>query len=144
MATRRTAKIARAIRESVSTAILFEIKDPRVKNVTVLDVDVKDDVRSAKIYVSIMGDEKVKSLTMHGLESSRGFLQSRVADRIQTKWTPILKFILDDGVNQSAETLRILNEMKAEKLARDSQFEENEELEDDEVEEVETDDSEEE
>ena len=112
MATRRTAKIARAIRESVSSTILFELKDPRVQNVTVLDVEVSDDVRSAKVYVSVMGEEKVKALTMHGLDSSRGFLQKRVADRIQTRWTPILKFILDDGVQRSAETAKLLREME--------------------------------
>lgn len=110
MATRRTAKMAQAIREAVSTAILFGLKDPRVKNVTVLDVEVSGDMRSAKVYVSVMGDEKEQKLTLHGLDSARGFLQSKVADRLQTRYTPILKFVLDQGVKRSIEASRLLRE----------------------------------
>src|SRR5690606_5400701 len=107
----RTAKMAQAIREAVSTAILFGLKDPRVKNVTVLDVEVSGDLRSAKVYVSVMGDEKEQNLTLRGLESARGFLQAKVADRLQTRYTPILKFVLDDGVKRSIEASRLLREV---------------------------------
>jgi len=103
MNTRRTAKAAQAIREAVSTAILFEVRDPRVKNVTVISVEVATDMRSAKVYVSVMGDIKEQALSIHGLNSARGFLQSKVADRLQTKYTPILKFVLDPGIKQSVE-----------------------------------------
>ena len=110
MTSRRTARVARAIKEQVSTSVLFELRDPRIKHVTVLDVEVSPDMRSAKVYVSVMGDEKDQALTMYGLESARGFLQSKVADRIQTRWTPILKFVLDQGVKKSIEAARILRE----------------------------------
>lgn len=108
MNTRRVARAAEAIRESVSTTVLFDLRDPRVKNVTVLRADVSGDLRNAKVYVSIMGDAKTQSLTMHGLESARGFIQSKVADRLQTKNTPVLKFVLDPGVKLSAETSQTL------------------------------------
>lgn len=114
MTSRRTAKIAQAIRETVSTTILLHLKDPRVKNVTVTDVQVSPDIRTAKVYVSIMGDEKLQSLCLHGLESARGFLQSRIADRIQTRYTPVLRFVLDQGVKRSAETSRLLRQLEAE------------------------------
>lgn len=104
MNTRRVAKAAEAIRESVSTTILFSLRDPRVKNVTVLRAEVSGDLRNAKVYVSVMGDAKTQSLTMHGLESARGFIQSKVADRLQTKNTPVIKFILDPGAKLAAET----------------------------------------
>ena len=110
MNSRRTAKLAQAIREVVSSTILFQLKDPRVKNVTVTHVEVSGDLRNAKIYVSIMGDERVQSLSMHGLNSARGFLQSKVADRLQTRYTPILKFMLDDGVKRSFETSRLIDQ----------------------------------
>lgn len=96
--------------ETVSSSILFHIKDPRVKNVTVLSVDVSDDCRNAKVYVSVMGDEKVQSLCLHGLESARGFLQSKVAHRLQTRNTPILKFQLDSGVKRSIEAAGLIRE----------------------------------
>lgn len=111
MSSRRTARVAKAVKETVSTNILFNLKDPRVKNVTVTHVEVSGDLRNAKVYVSVMGSEKTQSLTMHGLNSARGFLQSKIGDRLKTRWTPVLKFILDPGVKRSAETSRILREV---------------------------------
>ena len=114
MNTRRVAKAAEAIRESVSMTILVGLRDPRIKNVTVLRAEVSGDLRAAKVYVSVMGDAKTQSLTMHGLESARGFIQAKVADRLQTKNTPVLKFVLDPGVKYSAETSKTLREVMPE------------------------------
>ena len=111
MNNRRTAKAAEAIRETVSMTILVGLRDPRVKNVTVLRAEVSGDLRSAKVYVSVMGDAKAQSLTMHGLESARGFIQAKVADRLQTKNTPVIKFVLDPGVKLSAEASKTLREV---------------------------------
>lgn len=110
MNTRRVAKAAEAIRESVSTTILLSLRDPRIKHVTVLRAEVSGDLRNAKVYVSVMGDAKTQSLTMHGLESARGFIQSKVADRLQTKNTPVIKFVLDAGVKLAAETSQALRD----------------------------------
>ena len=114
MNSRRVAKAAEAIRESVSMTILLGLRDPRVKNVTVLRAEVSGDLRAAKVYVTVMGDAKAQSLTMHGLESARGFIQAKVADRLQTKNTPVLKFVLDPGVKYSAETSQTLREVMPE------------------------------
>lgn len=108
MTSRRTLKVAEAIRETVSMQILFGLKDPRVKNVTVLAVTASGDLRYAKVYVSVMGDEKTQALTMHGLNSARGFLQSKLADDLNLRYTPILEFILDEGVKKSLRTAEIL------------------------------------
>jgi len=108
---RRTAKVAEAIREQVSTTILFGLKDPRVKNVTVTRVEVSPDLRNAKVYVSVMGDEKMQRLTLRGLESARGFLQAKLAERVQIRYTPILHFQLDQGVKRSIEASRLLREV---------------------------------
>lgn len=128
MTSRRLEKIAQAILETVSTTILLHLRDPRIRNVTVLHVDVAPDVQSAKIYISIMGDEKEKALCMHGLQSAKGFLQSKIADRIQTKYTPVIKFVLDTAVKDSLDTIRILDELQvereAEELAENSSSEE--------------------
>ena len=108
---RRTAKVAQAILESVSSTILFGLKDPRVHHVTVVHVDVSPDIRTAKVYVSILGDEKTQSLCMHGLNSARGFLQSKLAERLKTRHTPVLKFVLDESVKKSVLAARILSEV---------------------------------
>ena len=95
MPSRRIAKVNRAILEALSSAILFELRDPRVKNVTILNVETTDDLKASKVRVGVRGDAKIQSLTLHGLESSRGFLQSKIAERLETRYTPILKFILE-------------------------------------------------
>jgi ribosome-binding factor A len=107
-------RAAEAIREIVSTTVLFGLRDPRVKNVTVLGAEVAPDLRAAKIFVTIMGDAKVQSLAMHGLNSARGFIQSKVADRLQTKHTPIISFVLDPSVKKSIEISRTLHGLLAE------------------------------
>ena len=102
-------RASEAIREIVSTTVLFGLRDPRVKNVTVLGAEVAQDLRAAKIFVTIMGDAKAQSLAMHGLNSARGFIQSKVADRLQTKHTPVISFVLDPSVKKSIEISRALH-----------------------------------
>jgi ribosome-binding factor A len=108
---RRLLKAAEAIREVVSMAILTELRDPRVKNVTVVSVDMAPDMKSAKVNVSIMGTEKEQALGLSGLQHSAGFLQRRIADRIETRYTPRLSFVIDKGVKNSLEVMRILKEV---------------------------------
>jgi len=111
MSSRRLLKAAEAIREVVSMAILTELRDPRVKDVTVVGVDVAPDMKSAKVAVSIMGDEKRQQLSLSGLQNAAGFLQKKIADEIDTRYTPRLTFVLDKGVKNSLEVQRILNEV---------------------------------
>jgi len=110
MSSRRIAKVAEALRECVSTTVLFGLKDPRVKNVTVLRTEVSPDLRSARVYVSVLGDEKTQVLSMHGLRSARGFIQSQIADRLELRYTPILSFVLDPGVKLSVQTSAIIRD----------------------------------
>ncbi len=131
MKTRRTAKVSEAIRQVVSSAILTELRDPRVKNVTVLHVDVPSDLRTAKIYVSILGDEKAERLTLKGLEASRGWLQSRIADQLQLRLTPILSFFIDPGIKKSIEVSKMLREIQGEPTEKDELDVDASELEDD-------------
>ncbi len=108
MTSRRLLKAAEAIREVVSMAILTELKDPRVKNVTVTKVEVLPDMKQAKVYVTIMGEETQQRLTLRGLQNSAGFLQHKIASRIETRYTPRLEFVLDSGVKNALEIDRIL------------------------------------
>ncbi|HEX3656360.1 MAG TPA: 30S ribosome-binding factor RbfA [Pirellulales bacterium] len=109
MPSRRVLKAAQAIREVVSMAILAELKDPRVEDVTVTYVEVTPDMRQAKVHVSIMGSDTKQKLGLRGLQSAAGFLQSKVANRIDTRYTPRLEFVLDMGVKKSIEIAEILH-----------------------------------
>jgi len=111
MTSRRVQKAAEAIREVVSMAILTELKDPRVENVTVTYVEVSPDMRQAKVHVSVMGDDAKQKLCLHGLQSSAGFLQAKVGKRIDTRFTPRLRFELDMGVKKSLAIAQLLHDV---------------------------------
>jgi ribosome-binding factor A len=110
MKTHRLARVAEAIREVASQTILFELRDPRVKNVTVTRAEVSGDLQHAKVYVSVMGSKKEQELCLHGLKHAAGFLQSKLAHRLQTRFTPHVQFVLDEGVKKSIEMTRLINE----------------------------------
>lgn len=110
MSTRRNAKIAQALRQVVSSVILMELRDPRIANVTVLGTEVAHDLRTAKVFVSVLGSPGQQRLALQGLNSARGFLQSRIADELQLRYTPVLNFVLDQGVKRSIEVSRTLRD----------------------------------
>jgi ribosome-binding factor A len=111
MSSRRVLKAAEAIREVVSMAILTDLRDPRIEDVTVTYVEVSPDMRQAKVHVSIMGDDAKQRLCLHGLRSSAGYLQSKIADRIDTRYTPRIAFHLDEGVKKSLAINQLLQEL---------------------------------
>ncbi len=115
MSSRRLLKAGEAIRGVVSTAILTELRDPRVQNVTVLGVEVMPDMREAKVYVSIMGSPVQQKTSLRGLQNSAGFLQQRIAERIDTRYTPKLTFVLDDGVKKQLAVTQILEQIAHER-----------------------------
>lgn len=111
MSSRRVLKAAQAIREVVSMAIIAELKDPRIRDVTVTFVEVSADMRQAKVHVSVMGDDKKQNLCLRGLQSSAGFLQQKVGKRIDTRYTPRIEFVLDKGIKNAMLVTRILDEV---------------------------------
>jgi ribosome-binding factor A len=120
MPSHRSQRIAEAIREVVSTAILFEVADPRIHSVTVLGAEVSGDLRHATISVSVMGTEAEQNRAIQGLNHAAGFLQARVAARLQTRFTPVLNFKLDDSVKKSIELSRLIDEAVASDQRPDS------------------------
>lgn len=111
MTSRRVLKVAEAIREVVSMAILTDLRDPRIADVTVTHVEVSPDLRYAKVHVSVMGDDRKQLLSLRGLESAAGFLQKKVGNRIDLRYTPRIRFELDRGVKHSIEVARLLGEL---------------------------------
>src|SRR3954470_12435025 len=99
----RLGRVAEVIREVAATTILLELRDPRVKMVTVTRAEVSGDLQHAKVYVSVMGSESEQRLTLRGLRHAAGFIQSKLAKRLQTRFTPVVQFVLDAGVKNSIE-----------------------------------------
>lgn len=120
MKSHRLARVNEVIRETAANAILFELKDPRVKkNVTVTRAEVSADLQHAKVFVSVMGTEKEQQLTMHGLRSAAGYVQTKVADRLTSRYVPHITFVLDEGVKKSIEIARLIRE-GTEQIAADA------------------------
>ena len=120
MSARRLLKAGEAIREVVAMAILTEIRDPRVKNITVIGVEVAPDMREAKVLISIMGSESQQATSLRGLKNSAGFLQAKIAERIDTRYTPKLTFVADEGVKKSLAVAQILDQIALENEKSDS------------------------
>lgn len=121
MTSRRVLKVAEAIREVVGMSILTDLKDPRVEHVTVTFVEVTSDLRQATVHVSVMGDEKKQKLCLHGLKSATGFLQKKIGNRMDTRYTPRIVFELDMGVKKSAEINAILDQLARERKEREAE-----------------------
>jgi ribosome-binding factor A len=113
MKTHRLARVAEVIREVASETILFELRDPRVKGVTVTRSEVSGDLQHAKVFVSIMGTPQEQGQCMDGLRHAAGYVQGKLASRLKTRFTPVINFVLDEGVKKSIEITRLINEALA-------------------------------
>jgi ribosome-binding factor A len=110
MKSHRLARVSEVVREVAASTILFNIKDPRVKGVTVTRAEVSADLQHAKVYVSVMGTQAEQKLTMHGLKSAAGFVQTKVAERLTTRYVPHVSFVLDEGVKKSIEISKLIRD----------------------------------
>src|SRR5271155_4574909 len=113
MKVHRKERVAEVIREVAAETILFELSDPRIKGVTVTRAEVSGDLQHAKVHVSLMGTQKEQDLCMHGLRHSAGFIQAKLGTRLKTRFTPVIHFVLDEGVKKSIEVSRLINEALA-------------------------------
>jgi ribosome-binding factor A len=113
MKAHRLERVAEVIREVASETILFEVKDPRIKGVTVTRTEVSGDLQHAKVFVSIMGTEREQDRCLHGLQHAAGFIQGKLGDRLKSRFTPVIRFVLDHGVKNSIEVSRLINEALA-------------------------------
>jgi len=110
MKSHRLARVSEVVREVASETILFELRDPRVKMVTVTRAEVSGDLQHAKVYVSIMGSEREQKLSMYGLARAAGFIQAKLGERMRTRYVPVVQFVLDKGVKNSIEVARLISE----------------------------------
>jgi ribosome-binding factor A len=96
------------VREVLSDAIAKEIKDPRVGFVTVTAVNTSRDLRHARVYVSVLGDEQERATSLDGLRSAHGYLQGVIATELALKHTPTLVFEYDETVERAARLTQLM------------------------------------
>jgi ribosome-binding factor A len=106
----RMRRVNEALRGVLSTRIAGGLKDPRVGFVTVTAVDTSPDLRHARVYVSVLGDEDERAATLEGLDSSRGFLQAGIAREMRIKHTPTLEFAHDEALERGMRISELIDE----------------------------------
>jgi ribosome-binding factor A len=106
----RMRRVDEAMRAVLSDAIAKDLKDPRVGFVTVTGVKTSPDLRHARVYVSVLGDEPAREGSLEGLRSAHGFLQRRLASELTLKHTPSLTFEYDDSVDRGMRITQLLEE----------------------------------
>lgn len=107
----RTIRISEEIKKELSSIIQKELKDPRVsKLISVVDVNVTKDLKYAKVYVSILGNDEEKESAMKGLKSAAGYIRKEIGKRIQIRTTPEILFELDTSIEYGAYINKLINE----------------------------------
>jgi len=110
MAGPRMRRINEVLREVVGAAVAGDLSDPRIGFVTVTSVETSPDLRTAKVFVSVLGDDDEREATLQGLSSSHGVIQSRIAAETRMKRTPTLTFHYDDTVERGVRITELLEE----------------------------------
>ena len=111
MAGARMRRVNEAVREVLSSQLAAGLKDPRIGFVTVTAVKTSPDLRYARVYVSVLGDEGERSASLDGLTASRGFLQAQIAHELRMKRTPALSFHYDDTFERADRISRLIDEV---------------------------------
>jgi ribosome-binding factor A len=106
----RMRRVNESLRQLLSEAVP-ELKDPRIGFVTVTGVETSRDLRHAKVFVSVLGDERARERTLEGLEAARGVLQARIAHELTIRWTPQLAFEYDPSVERGVRMSRLIDEL---------------------------------
>jgi ribosome-binding factor A len=110
MAGARMRRVDESLREVVA-ATVTELADPRLGFVTVTGVETSSDLRSARVYVSVLGDETERDATLDALRSSHGVIQSRIASETRMKRTPTLTFHYDDTIEKGVRISHLLDDV---------------------------------
>lgn len=110
---KRSQRVSDLIREEVADIIMYRLKDPRIGFITVTGADMASDLKSAKVFVSILKDEE-RELTLEILNSARPFIRSILAKRLKMKFIPSIEFRLDTSIEYGYKIDKILKEIKRE------------------------------
>lgn len=119
----KNTRINNEVQRELSRIIQGEIKDPRIHPMTsVVSVEVAPDLKSAKAYISVLGDEKAQEDTMEGLRSAEGYVRRALAKSINLRNTPEIRFILDQSIAYGVAMSKLIdtvNQEEAEETPKD-------------------------
>ena len=110
MATHRMRRVNEVLREVIGDAVTSDLGDPRLSMVTITQVDTSPDLRSARVYVTVLGDEEARSNALDALNAAHGQIQSMIASETRLKRTPTLKFEYDEAVETGLRISALLED----------------------------------
>ena len=117
---RRIDRVNELLRSEISFLIARQIKDPRVAGViSITEVSASSDLRSARVYVSVMGHEAEQRDALEGIRSAASFLRRELRERVNLRHTPHLTFLLDDSIEEGDRVLRLMDGFSPEQFAAD-------------------------
>lgn len=107
----RPHRIGEQMKVELAALIRDEMKDPRVGFVSIVKVEVSPDMSTAKVFISVLGDEQAKKNSIKGLESAMGFLRSELSQRMRLRQVPALRFVLDESIEHGARIAALLHQI---------------------------------
>jgi len=116
---KRPARIADVVRNELSILLLQKVRDRNISSVTISRVMVSDDLKYAKIYYTVIGEEKKKKLAAKGLERAKGFMRSHLAKTLNLRYTPALQFYYDETAEKVEEVEELFREIAREREANE-------------------------
>ena len=118
--TRRVERLNSLIKQVISDIIRKEVKNPHLPRlITITHVEVTKDLRYAKVYVSVIGDEKEKEIALQSLQSAAGFIAVKASKQVQIRFFPELRFMLDDGAEKQFRIEEIIQQIEEERKLRE-------------------------
>ena len=113
----RSERVQEAIRQEISVILQNEIKDPRIGFLTVTGVELTKDLRYARVYFSVLGEDKEKHLALKGLNSAKGYIKGLLSDKIKLRFMPEIEFKVDDTMERTKILGEIFNRIDKERKA---------------------------
>ena len=118
---RRTDRINEQLREEISTLLVRQIKDPRLNAVvSITRVEASSDLRNARVYISVLGNDKAKQEALEGIQSAASFLRRELRDRLNMKHTPFLSYHLDGSIEEADQLFRLMNQINPDESTRET------------------------
>jgi ribosome-binding factor A len=107
------------VRKVISEALLTKVQDPRIGMVSVTGVRISRELDTAKVWVTVLGDEAARTETMRGLRSAASFLQSEIARQVRMRKVPRLFFVYDDSLDEGMRIDAALRDVETERASRE-------------------------
>lgn len=112
MSVQRLNRISEELKKEISQIVMNELKDPRISAMcSIVSVETTPDLKYAKVFVSIFGNEEERENTLKGLKNASGFIRKKLGDAMKIRYLPEIHFSLDESIEHGARIAQILNEI---------------------------------